>query len=69
MQALTRRQWLTTVGAATILPYLPARATEKPMRGAFIIMSTPYTNDNEIDYVSLARQVDFFDRCGIHGPV
>lgn len=69
MQTLTRRQWLTTVGVATLLPYLPARAAEKPMRGAFIIMSTPYTSDNEVDYVSLAHQVDFLDRCGIHGLV
>ena len=73
-QHYTRREWLTTVGAATgaaaLLPSLPLRAAEaKPMRGAFIIMSTPYTNANEVDYEDLARQVDFLDRCGIHGLV
>lgn len=69
MQTLTRRQWFSTVGAATLLPYLPTRATEKPMRGAFIIMSTPYTNADEVDYDDLAQQVDFLDRCGVHGLV
>ncbi len=69
MPTYTRRQWLTTVGAATLLPYLPARAAEKPIRGAFIIMSTPYTAANEVDYEALADQVDFLDRCGIHGLV
>jgi 4-hydroxy-tetrahydrodipicolinate synthase len=70
----TRREWLTTVGAATgaaaLAPHLPLRAAEaKPMRGAFIIMSTPYTHANEVDYEDLASQVDFLDHCGIHGLV
>lgn len=76
----TRRQWLTTVGAATgagvagaaaaLFPSGRLRAAEaKPMRGAFIIMSTPYTEANEVDYEDLAHQVDFLDRCGVHGLV
>ena len=77
----TRRQWLTTVGAAAgagagaraaaaLLPSRHLRAAEaKPMRGAFIIMSTPYTESNEVDYEDLAHQVDFLHRCGVHGLV
>ena len=72
---ITRRQWLTTVGAAAgaaaaLLPSRRLRAAEaKPMRGAFIIMSTPYTEANEVDYEDLAHQIDFLDRCGVHGLV
>ena len=70
MTTYTRRQWLSTVGAATLLPHLPARAaTSKPMRGAFIILSTPYTDANEVDYDDLVREVAFLDRCGVHGLV
>ncbi|MCY4075305.1 MAG: dihydrodipicolinate synthase family protein [Acidobacteria bacterium] len=77
----TRREWLATVGAATaagaaaraaaaFLPTGRLRAAEaKPMRGAFMIMSTPYTAANEVDYDDLASQVDFLDRCGVHGLV
>ena len=70
----TRREWLTTVGAAAgataLLPSLPLRAAEaKPMRGAFMILSTPYTDADEVDYEDLAGQVDFCERCGIHGLV
>ncbi len=77
----TRRQWLATVGAATgagaaaqaaaaFVPSGRLRAAEaKPMRGAFMIMSTPYTEANEVDYEDLAGQVDFLDRCGVHGLV
>ena len=70
----TRRRWLATVGAATGAAALfsPPRlraAEAKPMRGAFIIMSTPYTEANEVDYEDLANQVDFLDRCGVHGLV
>ena len=70
MATYSRRQWLNTVGAATFLPYLPMRAaTSKPMRGAFMILSTPYTDANEVDYEDLAREVAFLDRCGVHGLV
>ena len=69
MQTLTRRQLFSTLATATLLPYVPIRAIEKSMRGAFIIMSTPYTNSNQVDFDDLAQQVDFLDRCGVHGLV
>ena len=77
----TRREWLATVGAAagaaaaarTAAALVPSgrlrAAAAKPMRGAFMIMSTPYTAANEVDYDDLANQVDFLDRCGVHGLV
>ena len=70
MKSFTRRQWLTTVGTSTLVPYLYPRAAEtKAMRGAFIILSTPYTSSSEVDYEDLANQVHFLGRCGVHGLV
>jgi 4-hydroxy-tetrahydrodipicolinate synthase len=42
---------------------------DKAMRGVFIILSTPYTLSKAVDYEDLAREVDFLDRCGVHGLV
>ena len=39
------------------------------MRGIFIIMATPYTSAGAVDFEDLAREVDFMDRCGVHGMV
>ena len=61
MPVYSRRQWLTTVGSVALLPHLSARAAEKEVRGAFIIMSTPYTTSNKVDFDALAYQVDFLD--------
>lgn len=70
MHTYTRRQWLSTVGTAALLPYLPRPAeAAMAMRGAFIILSTPYTAGNEVDYDDLANEVRFLDRCGVHGLV
>jgi 4-hydroxy-tetrahydrodipicolinate synthase len=41
----------------------------KPMRGIFIIMSTPFTESGGVDYEDLEREVDFLSRCGVHGMV
>jgi 4-hydroxy-tetrahydrodipicolinate synthase len=47
-----------------------ARAqSRKPMRGIFPIMATPFTESGGVDYEDLAREVDFLDRCGVHGMV
>ena len=66
---------MTAVGATTLLPYLSTHGAaqtpkpRKPMTGAFMILSTPYTNANEVDFDDLAGQVDFVDRCGVDGIV
>ena len=66
----TRRQTLAALAAATALP-LPtfSLAAENRMRGALMILSTPYTAAGEVDYEDLAREVEFCDRCGIDGLV
>ncbi|HZT32538.1 MAG TPA: dihydrodipicolinate synthase family protein [Bryobacteraceae bacterium] len=63
----TRRQALQLMGA-TAAARLRA-ATEKPLRGIFPIMATPFTPANQVDYEDLAKEVDFMDRCGAHGMV
>src|SRR5258708_34885301 len=65
----SRREFLAGLGMAALNPRLPAAAQEKPMRGVFIIMATPYTESDAVDYEDLAREVDFLDRCGVEGMV
>jgi 4-hydroxy-tetrahydrodipicolinate synthase len=61
----SRREFLGALSAAA----LPLRAASKPMRGVFVIMATPYTEAKAVDLEDLAREVDFLDRCGVHGMV
>ena len=67
---VTRRECLTALAATAVYPALPVGAAEaEPMRGAFMILSTPYEVGGGVDYDGLARQVEFCDRCGIEGLV
>jgi len=45
------------------------QATAKPLRGIFAIAQTPFTNSNQLDLNVLAREVEFYDRGGVHGFV
>ncbi len=65
----TRRDMLRMLGAAAASPALPSFAADKTMRGAFIIMATPYTEAKEVDYEDLAGEVDFLDKSGVQGMV
>src|ERR1700687_1635442 len=66
----TRRELLSGLGAAALSPCFAADSPpDKPMRGIFIIMATPYTASKAVDYEDLAREVDFLDRCGVQGMV
>ncbi len=78
--AVTRREILAVVGSAAAAPYLSSRphaaeravvtaAEGKSISGAFIILSTPYTETNDVHYEDLAHQVEFLDECGVHGFV
>lgn len=59
---MNRREFLMTPAAA-------ASPGGKPMRGIFIILATPYTEDKAVDYETLAREVEFLDRTGVQGMV
>src|SRR5215470_18051149 len=67
---ITRRQWISGLAATAAARGLGAAIQpDKPMRGVFIIMATPYTESDAVDYEDLAREVDFLDRCGVDGMV
>jgi 1-pyrroline-4-hydroxy-2-carboxylate deaminase len=70
----TRRDWLRTAGSAVLAAGAASAApvggtAEKPMQGAFMILSTPYTSSKAVDYENLASEVDFLVRCGVQGLV
>jgi 1-pyrroline-4-hydroxy-2-carboxylate deaminase len=66
----TRRRLLVGPGSAVLFPKLVLSGREpKPMRGAFPIMATPYTESKAVDYEDLAREVEFMARCGVQGMV
>src|SRR5260370_15013902 len=44
-------------------------ASPKPMRGIFPIRQTPYADSGRLDTETLAREVKFLDKCGVHGVV
>jgi len=78
---LSRRECLTALASVAVVPALPSRAdvhqrqtvgspkTTKPLRGAFMILTTPFTADRAVDWADLVREVEFVDRAGAHGVV
>ena len=63
----TRRQLLGCVAGSLCARF--SFAGPKPLCGIFIILATPYTENKAMDYDDLAAEVDFMDRCGVHGMV
>src|SRR5580765_6703568 len=70
---ITRREYLWTLGAVALSSRLPnliaAAAPAKTLRGAFIILNTPFTATGAVDWDDLIREVEFVDRAGCHGIV
>jgi len=61
---------LGCVAAASRLVWAGAPdGRSKPMRGVFIILTTPFTAAGEVDWEDLASETIFCDRCGAHGAV
>jgi dihydrodipicolinate synthase/N-acetylneuraminate lyase len=76
MLDMTRREALMGVIAAAVgAGHLEAvsRAGERPgakaLRGAFMILHTPFAADGAVDWDDLTREALFVDRCGGHGIV
>ena len=68
--SLTRRQALAGLTITATLPYTSLlSAQENKMRGALMILSTPYNESGEVDYDDLAKEVAFCDQCGVQGLV
>jgi dihydrodipicolinate synthase/N-acetylneuraminate lyase len=75
MPNMTRREALINVIAAAAAvrlnaaPRAGAPAAAKALRGAFMILHTPFTADGAVDWEDLAGEARFVDRCGGHGIV
>jgi dihydrodipicolinate synthase/N-acetylneuraminate lyase len=68
----TRRDFLATMTATAVMAHLKgatAHAAAKPLRGAFMILHTPFAADGMVDWEDLAREVAFVDRAGCQGVV
>jgi 4-hydroxy-tetrahydrodipicolinate synthase len=70
----TRRECLGVLASAAAVS--AARAVDaqtsprnKAMRGAFMILHTPFTATKEVDWDDLAREALFVDQCGAQGIV
>jgi 4-hydroxy-tetrahydrodipicolinate synthase len=64
----SRRHVLKLLGLALLSSQRDA-VTDKPLRGIFPIMATPYTSSNQVDYEDLEKEVEFMIRCGVNGMV
>jgi len=71
-RGVTRRSSLALMASAAVVaaPALAAaQASDKPLRGALMILNTPFTAAGEVDWEDLERAARFVDRCGGHGVV
>jgi len=69
---MTRRSLLACSGLVLAQPWSSSLAADtgaRKLRGIFPILQTPYTTDDAVDFAALEREVDFLDRCGVHGVV
>lgn len=64
----SRRTFLATLVGAAGAAFADA-APDKPLRGIFVIVATPYNESKAVDYADLAHEVEWLNRCGTHGMV
>lgn len=64
---LTRRGLLWMAGSCGIA--LGARGGGGALRGIYPIVQTPFTDGGKLDLETLAKEMRFLDRCGVHGAV
>jgi 4-hydroxy-tetrahydrodipicolinate synthase len=73
MSTVSRRECLFAFGATVVAARAPhlsaAGGSAKAMRGAFIILNTPFAADGAVDWADLSREVAFVDRGGCAGIV
>jgi dihydrodipicolinate synthase/N-acetylneuraminate lyase len=67
----TRRDFLATIasGVAASRVLVGAAAETKPMRGAFMILHTPFTATGAVDWEDLSKEALFVDKAGCAGVV
>ena len=64
---LSRRELLASLTCAAV--WRAPAAVSDGFRGIFPIVATPYKNDGAVDFETLAEEVRFLDRAGVHGIV
>jgi dihydrodipicolinate synthase/N-acetylneuraminate lyase len=72
MSLLTsRREFLATLTATAVAAHLKDHvvAAAKTLRGAFMILNTPFAHDGSVDWEDLAREAVFVDGAGCQGIV
>ncbi len=67
--SLSRRSWLALLGGCSVLAVRGAGARHEDFRGIFPIVATPYDDRGAVDLATLANEVRFLDRAGVHGIV
>ena len=66
----TRREFFTVMAAAAVAAGARLDAAgAKPLRGAFMILHTPFTASGAVDWDDLAKEARFVDRAGCAGVV
>jgi 4-hydroxy-tetrahydrodipicolinate synthase len=67
----SRREFMAgvTATAAVATARRAVAAEVKPLRGAFMILNTPFTATGEVHWADLEREARFVDRAGCHGIV
>lgn len=70
MITTSRREFLASLAAAAVAAGArPHAAGAKPLRGAFMILHTPFTASGAVDWDDLRKEALFVDRAGCAGVV
>ncbi len=64
---LDRRDLFRLLACGAAAPLLGADG--EPLRGIYPIVATPYGSDGEVDFSTLAAEVRYLDKTGVHGIV
>ena len=73
MQHWSRRDFIArasalAAGTPLLRPSLWGAADER-FSGIYPIVQTPYTESDKVDFATLAKEIEFLDRTGVHGIV
>lgn len=60
---------MVTISRRAVLfaPLLAAAAPANPFRGIFPIVQTPFFDNGQLDPATLSTEIQFLNRCGVHG--
>jgi 4-hydroxy-tetrahydrodipicolinate synthase len=67
MNPVSRREFLASATASTLLLGDAFAGQERKFEGIFPIVQTPFTDSDKLDTATLAREVQFLHRTGVQG--